>query len=119
DKRVRESAPTLDERRVAVSGERPAARPSAESSGGRYELGAELGRGGIGRVGQPNDTLLGHTGALKEAFTTHGEALRRVTRTRRGRSARTTRGRRRRLAAHAVRHRVRHAGVHVTRAATR
>ncbi|HEV7558872.1 MAG TPA: serine/threonine-protein kinase, partial [Kofleriaceae bacterium] len=46
----------------------------------RYEFGSEIARGGMGRVVEATDTLLGRVVALKEALDTDGEALRRFQR---------------------------------------
>ncbi|MEJ7600720.1 MAG: protein kinase [Kofleriaceae bacterium] len=46
----------------------------------RYELGAEIARGGMGRVVEATDTLLGREVALKEALGLDPEALRRFER---------------------------------------
>ena len=46
----------------------------------RYILGAEIARGGMGRVVEATDTLLGRVVALKEALSTEPEALERFAR---------------------------------------
>jgi hypothetical protein len=46
----------------------------------RYQLGAEIARGGMGRVVEATDTLLGRTVAIKEALGGEREALRRFAR---------------------------------------
>src|ERR1044071_4155390 len=46
----------------------------------RYHLGDEIARGGMGRVVEATDTVLGRTVALKEALGLEGEALRRFAR---------------------------------------
>ncbi|HEY0253831.1 MAG TPA: serine/threonine-protein kinase, partial [Kofleriaceae bacterium] len=46
----------------------------------RYEVGAEIARGGMGRVVEAMDTLLGRTVAVKEALVESDEALRRFRR---------------------------------------
>ncbi len=58
-----------------VPGVLPPAMPSA-----RYELGDEIARGGMGRVVEATDTLLGRVVALKEALSLDAEALRRFQR---------------------------------------
>jgi len=46
----------------------------------RYQLGAEIARGGMGRVVEANDTTLGRVVAFKEALTTDSDTLRRFQR---------------------------------------
>jgi hypothetical protein len=46
----------------------------------RYELGQEIARGGMGRVVDANDTVLGRVVAFKEALTTDDDTLRRFQR---------------------------------------
>lgn len=46
----------------------------------RYESGAEIARGGMGRVLEATDTLLGRVVAVKEALATDPDALRRFQR---------------------------------------
>ena len=67
---------TLDLRAPVPRG---SAAPSPQSDG-RYEIGTEIARGGMGRVVEATDTLLGRTVAVKEALTTDPEALRRFRR---------------------------------------
>jgi hypothetical protein len=46
----------------------------------RYELGSEIARGGMGRVVEATDTVLGRSVAFKEALTTDADTLRRFQR---------------------------------------
>ncbi|HEY5933869.1 MAG TPA: protein kinase, partial [Kofleriaceae bacterium] len=60
-----------------------ARRPSTEAPNrerDRYTSGTEIARGGMGRVVEATDTLLGRAVALKEALSTDPEALRRFAR---------------------------------------
>ncbi|MFT3695181.1 MAG: serine/threonine-protein kinase [Kofleriaceae bacterium] len=57
--------------------EEPLAPPEGHS---RYEVGAEIARGGMGRVVEATDTLLGRTVAVKEALVGSDEAMRRFRR---------------------------------------
>ena len=66
-------------------GSRPdgAARPAASedrTDGRRYEDGAEIARGGMGRVVEATDRLLGRVVAVKEALTAEPDLLRRFLR---------------------------------------
>jgi len=77
---VEDAAPTLAPVMPTVTGEpvvtsAPPALPPA-----RYELGAEIARGGMGRVVEATDTTLDRVVALKEALSLDGEALRRFAR---------------------------------------
>jgi hypothetical protein len=56
----------------------PPAMPAAPPA--RYQLGAEIARGGMGRVVDATDTTLGRTVAFKEALTTDVDSLRRFDR---------------------------------------
>ncbi len=61
--------------------EQPATRVAPErTSVGRYESGDEIARGGMGRVVEATDTLLGRVVAVKEALTSDPESLRRFAR---------------------------------------
>jgi hypothetical protein len=72
-------APTVDERPGSKprAPEEPLAPPFGHA---RYEAGEEIARGGMGRVVEATDTLLGRTVALKEALGANDEALRRFRR---------------------------------------
>ncbi|HEX7702197.1 MAG TPA: serine/threonine-protein kinase, partial [Kofleriaceae bacterium] len=72
-------APTVDERPGSKprAPEEPLAPPFGHA---RYEVGAEIARGGMGRVVEATDTLLGRTVALKETLGANDEALRRFRR---------------------------------------
>jgi Protein kinase domain len=71
--------PTLDERPSSKprAPEEPLAPPFGHA---RYEVGDEIARGGMGRVVEATDTLLGRTVALKEALGANDDALRRFRR---------------------------------------
>ncbi len=56
------------------------APPAMPEPGGRYALGDEIARGGMGRVVEATDTLLGRTVAFKEALSNDPDALRRFAR---------------------------------------
>ena len=76
-----EEAPTAREKGIADTDPVPGdARPSLGAFPDRYAAGDELGRGGMGRVVEAHDKLLGRTVALKEALDTDEEALRRFAR---------------------------------------
>ena len=75
--------PTVEDRVVADTEPVPGERTSRTSPGmfpDRYEAGTELGRGGMGRVVEAHDKMLGRTVALKEALDTDADALRRFAR---------------------------------------
>ena len=65
-------------------GDRPSSKPRAEagepSEPPRYEVGAEIARGGMGRVVEARDTVLGRRVAVKEALGNDPDALRRFRR---------------------------------------
>jgi hypothetical protein len=58
----------------------PANAPPLMPQEGRYTIHAEIARGGMGRVVEATDTLLGRTVALKEALSLDPDALRRFQR---------------------------------------
>jgi protein kinase-like protein len=65
--------------------DRPASKPRVEpdepaAAPVRYEVGAEIARGGMGRVVEATDTVLGRSVAVKEALSGDGEAIRRFRR---------------------------------------
>ena len=62
---------------VPPSGDAPASLPPEMPPEHRYEYGDEIARGGMGRVVEATDTLLGRTVALKEALALDPEAIQR------------------------------------------
>src|ERR1700710_270857 len=64
---------------VPVAGEvaSPASAPPAMPAEHRYEYGDEIARGGMGRVVEATDTVLGRTVAVKEALALDPEAIQR------------------------------------------
>jgi len=72
---VADTKPTVDERGRASAPQ--LAEPELPS---RYASGDEIARGGMGRVLEATDTLLGRAVAIKEALTTDPDALRRFVR---------------------------------------
>ncbi|MGE3763823.1 MAG: protein kinase [Kofleriaceae bacterium] len=58
----------------------PEVEPLAPALSGRYVGGAEIARGGMGRVIEATDTVLARTVAVKEALTSDPETLRRFAR---------------------------------------
>src|SRR5260221_8939439 len=58
----------------------PNVRPPDMPPDERYTYGLEIARGGMGRVVEANDTLLGRTVAVKEALSLDPEAIRRFDR---------------------------------------
>jgi len=65
--------------------DRPSSKPRAADSEPaseppRYEVGAEIARGGMGRVVEARDTVLGRRVAVKEALGNDPDALRRFRR---------------------------------------
>ncbi len=83
-----EIAATLEEGAAAVAVTRPSAKLARDAgrartepaAGRRYELGAEIARGGMGRVVEATDTLLGRTVAIKEVLAVDDEMIRRFDR---------------------------------------
>jgi WD40 repeat protein len=62
---------------VPANGDAPASAPPAMPPEHRYEYGNEIARGGMGRVVEATDTVLGRTVALKEALALDPEAIQR------------------------------------------
>jgi len=62
---------------VPASGDAVATAPPAMPPDHRYEYGNEIARGGMGRVVEATDTVLGRTVALKEALALDPEAIQR------------------------------------------
>jgi len=62
---------------VPASGDAPATAPPAMPPELRYQYGDEIARGGMGRVVEATDTVLGRTVALKEALALDPEAIQR------------------------------------------
>jgi eukaryotic-like serine/threonine-protein kinase len=58
----------------------PASAPPAMPQDGRYTIVSEIARGGMGRVVEATDTVLGRTVALKEALALDPDSLRRFQR---------------------------------------
>ncbi len=56
---------------------RPLGGPAPMPADWRYTLGAEIARGGMGRVVEATDAVLGRTVALKEALSSDADAIRR------------------------------------------
>src|SRR3569623_906047 len=62
---------------VPASGDAPATAPPAMPPELRYQYGDEIARGGMGRVVEATETVLGRTVALKEALALDPEAIQR------------------------------------------
>ncbi|HEY6039874.1 MAG TPA: WD40 repeat domain-containing serine/threonine-protein kinase [Kofleriaceae bacterium] len=67
----------IDATIVPAAGDAPATAPPAMPPELRYEYGDEIARGGMGRVVEATDTVLGRTVALKEALALDPEAIQR------------------------------------------
>jgi serine/threonine protein kinase len=65
---------------TVTGGSIPMIAPPSMPPPERYELGPEIARGGMGRVVEATDTLLGRTVALKEVLSMDGDVLRRFAR---------------------------------------
>ncbi len=72
--------PTVNEKPRSGSGKPGSPKPAGPSASPRYLDHEEIARGGMGRVVEATDTVLGRKVAVKEALTTDPEALRRFAR---------------------------------------
>ncbi|MBV8760000.1 MAG: protein kinase [Deltaproteobacteria bacterium] len=74
------AAPVMPTMQPTTASPLPATAPPAMPQDWRYTEGREIARGGMGRVVEATDTVLGRTVAMKEALSHDPEALRRFAR---------------------------------------